>query len=648
MFKKLSLTFKITAGFVIVSFIMGALFVVLGGKILTTYLTNSALDQVKVNVGSLQAAYLKQQEYINQAVHTNSMRDKMRDFVSNPTAGFNPSLWEALKQSGMEFAGIVGPDGKLLAHMGEVPVSGGAPVNPAALLALSGQKAVGGTLELGAAYLATENPGLIKRLYLADPKADPNNPSSYSLGLAQVAASPIMVNGKMLGVIYAGVLLNQNFDMVDDLNQAIFKDEKYNNKLVGTITIFSQNIRIATNVLNKEGRRAVGTPISESVGQRVLKDGQEWLDRALVVDTWRITAYAPIADVSGKRVGIFYVGVLEEKFTDMIDQAMFYYLLLGVGAVLFGIIMGVFISKAVVVPIRRVVDGLHQVAAGEGDLTSRLSITSNDEVGRLSTNFNVFMDQLHNIISSVKDLSDNLAYAIDEIKTGSQDLSERTQRQTHVIEQTSFTLKEMTQTVQDNSISTNAANSMVAETSHIAQKGGQVLERTLSAMGDVTEASRKISDIINVVNEIAFQTNLLALNAAVEAARAGEAGKGFAVVAGEVRNLAGRSADAAREIHELISDSVTKVDHGNSLVRESGGILKSIIEKVDNVAGTIGQVSASMGQQASDIAGINRSVEQMDEAGQQNAALVEQSSAAAEELASNAIQLKELVARFKL
>ncbi|MDR1397887.1 MAG: methyl-accepting chemotaxis protein [Desulfarculales bacterium] len=648
MLKKLSLTARIVIGFIVVSCIMGALFIGVGGRIMSGYLNESALAEVQMSLNTFKEEFHNKQKNIDMAIHIISLQDRIKDCITDPAGESGEDMWAALESAGFDFAGVVDAKGELLFHMGDAPLEAGQPQNPLVARVLAEGKELGGTLSLSSEYLAGENPQFLSRLYKADPASDPKNPRSYGLGLGQAAAGPIFKDGQIIGAVYGGILLNRNFAIIDELSRSIFKDEMYNGKAVGTITVFSQNIRIATNVMNRENKRAVDTPLSADLEQKVLKEGQTWLDRALVMDTWRITAYEPLLALDGQRIGIFYVGMLEEKFTDMIEEAQLHFLYLALASIILGIVIGILIARSAVIPIRRVVNGLKQVASGEGDLTSRLTVTGRDEVGMLADNFNRFMDQLHSLIAGVKNLSDNLAVSIDEIKNRANDLNERTQRQSQVIEDVSVTLQGMADSIKNNSEKTQTADQMVTQSTGSARRGGEVLDRTLQAMNDVTESSRKINDIITVVNEIAFQTNLLALNAAVEAARAGEAGKGFAVVAGEVRSLAGRSAGAAKEIHVLITDSVGKVDHGNLLVRESGDILKEIIDKVVNVADNIAEVNSSILRQADDIVGISQSMEQLDQSGRQNAALVEQSSVAAEDLSQNAIQLGQLISRFRL
>lgn len=250
------------------------------------------------------------------------------------------------------------------------------------------------------------------------------------------------------------------------------------------------------------------------------------------------------------------------------------------------------------------------------------------------------------VVGNVLNASESVANASDQISAGNQELAQRTQEQASALEETASTIEEMTSTVKQNAENAVRANKMAQDAACMASDSEKVSEDTTAAISEVAESSKRVADIINVINEIAFQTNLLALNAAVEAARAGEQGKGFAVVAGEVRNLAQRSAEAAKEIQELINDSVEKVGKGNKLVEKSGETLTQIIISIQKVADTISEISAASQEQAAGIDQVNKAVTMMDDVVQQNASLVEEAASASESLAMEAEELQSLMASF--
>ena len=285
------------------------------------------------------------------------------------------------------------------------------------------------------------------------------------------------------------------------------------------------------------------------------------------------------------------------------------------------------------------------------DLTDQLPrevLDRGDEIGQMARDVQKMTDTLATTVNEVTAASQSVASSSSQISQGNQELNERTQQQASAVEETASALEEMTSAVKMNATNALQANEMAREASQIADQGEEVLHQTVDAMKEVTKSSARIADIIGVVNDIAFQTNLLALNAAVEAARAGEAGRGFAVVAGEVRNLAQRSAQAAKEIQALISESSDKVEQGGDLVEQSGRILRDIIVRVQKMADTMGEISAANTEQARGIDEINRAMAQMDQVAQQNAALVEEAASASESMAAVAEQLRSQVSQFLL
>jgi len=285
-------------------------------------------------------------------------------------------------------------------------------------------------------------------------------------------------------------------------------------------------------------------------------------------------------------------------------------------------------------------------AISRGDLSERITRDYQGTFGQLKTDANATADKLTEVISKILVSTNSILTASSEIAQGNADLSQRTEEQASSLEETASSMEQMTSAVKQSAENAVSANERALETQDKAQHGGQVVERAVSAMGEINQASKKISDIIGVIDEIAFQTNLLALNAAVEAARAGEQGRGFAVVAGEVRNLAQRSAGAAKEIKDLIRDTVNKVEDGTQLVNQSGETLSEIVSSVHTVTTMMSEIAEAAREQTSGIEQVNSAVSQMDEMTQQNAALVEEATAAGESMAEQSRSMADVVAFF--
>ncbi len=324
-------------------------------------------------------------------------------------------------------------------------------------------------------------------------------------------------------------------------------------------------------------------------------------------------------------------------------------MILIVGAVL-ALLLGIFLSyvltRSITVPLQLAAQRAGQIA--EGDLTQPIVVHGRDEAARLLDTLQHMQDNLAQLVSGVRANAESVAIASAEISQGNNNLSARTEQQASALEETAASMEELGSTVRQNADNARQANHLAMNASSVAMQGGQVVAEVVDTMKGINDSSRKIADIIGVIDGIAFQTNILALNAAVEAARAGEQGRGFAVVAGEVRSLAQRSAEAAKEIKALITASVERVEQGTHLVDKAGETMTEVVTAIRRVTDIMGEISAASSEQSAGVSQVGEAITQMDHATQQNAALVEESAAAADSLKTQAAQLVQAVAVFRL
>ncbi|MBC7414387.1 MAG: Cache 3/Cache 2 fusion domain-containing protein [Herminiimonas sp.] len=509
---------------------------------------------------------------------------------------------------------------------------------------------------------------------------------SFSLDTRQqitvgAETTPVLSNGK--------TVVNLNFSIPDQFSARTG---------VGA-TIFVKRgddfIRVSTSVKKENGERAVGTLLDRShAGYKLLLAGQSYIGFAQLFGQQYMTQYDPVKDAQGNVIAVLYVGInISDRRTLGIGAK--------VGLLAFGVVGSVFgltiwalgsamsalavsmhaasaqdmaqqmgqlqgryalfallavaaavgllylaLQRMVTQPLQQAMVAAQQLASG--DLTTQVHVDRRDEIGMFMQALNGVGQGLAGVVGNVRKSTDHINTASSEIAIGNNDLSARTESQASALEETASAMENFAANVKRNAEHAQEASRLVTSASDQAVKGGDVVDQVVVTMGSIKESSRRIVDIIGVIDNIAFQTNILALNASVEAARAGEQGRGFAVVATEVRNLAQRSAAAAKEIKTLIADSVEKVDNGGRLVDQAGQSMQQIVASVRNVTAIMAQIASASAEQSRDIDEVSRAIGDMDEMTQKTAALVEQAAAAAESLHDQAGELSRNVSIFKL
>ncbi|NIC05621.1 methyl-accepting chemotaxis protein [Billgrantia bachuensis] len=483
------------------------------------------------------------------------------------------------------------------------------------------------------------------------------DPAAYDYaGVMRMVTSfnvPIVVEGEFRGI--AGVDMSVDFtqEFLTQANQGLYDG-------AGEMALIASLGSVAAYTAdNGSLGEAAGQVMGDAVQQRILEAQRSGEMQRIEDADGMLELYLPfsVSDDQApwvlltrlpREVVLAELGALQRTLGDQRRQHLWGMGLVGLLVAGLGLVAIWLVGGGIARPLRELAGRMREIASGDGDLTQRLPVEGRDESAELAIQFNAFADKIHDVLLKVRVSSEAVRVAATEIASGGQDLSRRTETAAASLQQTSASMEEITSTVEHTAESAREANDLSQSASEVAARGGEVVSRVVSTMDEITGASRQIAEIVTVMDGIAFQTNLLALNASVEAARAGEQGRGFAVVAGEVRQLASRSAAAAREVKALIDASETKVRSGSELVSQAGATMNEIVTSVSRVSDVLQQITAATGEQSDGIGQVNVAVAELDRMTQENAALVEESSAAAERLEEQSLRLAEVVGAFTL
>ncbi len=386
-----SIRSKLIGGFLGVSFLVGAVSLIVGGRLLYTAVLNEATNRIRLDLNTAREIYHNRIKGVEVVLDTTSLGSGFRaELKTQDTAALVNRLKQLASYAELDFVGIVTKEGTTLCRIGPhpIPTKKTQVPNPIANLALRRRVPISGTVVVSRKFLLAENPSLANQAMirvLPTPRAAPRAEEEETSGMALAAAIPVLEGRQLIGILYGGILLNRNFSIVDQVRDTVFQQEIYKGRNIGTATIFFKDIRISTNVLSPGKERAIGTRISEEVGEQVLQAGEKWTGRAFVVSDWYITAYEPITDIFGERVGMLYVGVLEAKYADIRRKALSVFVLLTIASIALAIGLGYFLESVILRPVHRLIKASTEVS--QGNFSPNVGAISSSEIGVLQKTF---------------------------------------------------------------------------------------------------------------------------------------------------------------------------------------------------------------------------------------------------------------------